>query len=288
MIWTMKTLTESMNLQRNKGLQKASVILLALWISGCGASKNTSTTTPNPADYTSKLSQQQVNATLWYGESLENHYLYLNLYDHATSIIREKVGLDRKRQSAVVLDLDETVLNNVPYQYERISKGLGFTSESWDNWVRREAAEALPGSLEFTQLCKKLGIEVFYISNRSEETLPATLENLSKLGFPNAEPDFVMLKTNTSNKDLRRRKVSSRYDILVFLGDQLTDFSSLFEDLEQPVSKEKLTSLYPEMSRQFILFPNPMYGEWEKHLLGPEQKSDEEKLLQKQSLFRGK
>lgn len=259
------------------------MLLIAAISAQCSSSKTASASAEEAAE--AQLSQHQVNATLWYSESLENKYLYLSLYDRATQIVGEKLHMDRKRPSAVVLDLDETVLNNAPYQKERISKGLGYSPTSWDEWVRREKAEALPGALEFTQFCMRNEVAVFYISNRSEETLPETLSNLQKLGFPNAEPSYVMLKTNTSNKDIRRKKVSTEYDVLVYLGDQLSDFSSIFEDAEQPISEQKLAGMFESMKHQFILFPNPMYGRWEKELMGPESLSPEKKVERKQGIL---
>lgn len=282
MIWMMKTPTGSMNLQKIK--QAAAIVLIAAISTQCSSSKPAAAGAEDAV--VAQLSQHQVNATLWYSESLENTYLYMSLYDRAAQIVGEKLHMDRKRASAVVLDLDETVLNNAPYQKERISKGLEYTQQSWDDWVRREAAEALPGALEFTQFCMRNEVAVFYISNRSEETLPETLSNLQKLGFPNAEPSYVMLKTNTSNKDIRRKKVSTEYDVLVYLGDQLSDFSSIFEDAEQPISEQKLTGMFDSMKRQFVLFPNPMYGRWEKELMGPSSLSPAEKVERKQEIMR--
>jgi 5'-nucleotidase (lipoprotein e(P4) family) len=230
-------------------------MVLAVYLVSCSGSKEAMSDT-------AVLATQSTDATLWYAESAENQYIYLQAYHYATQLVAQKTGRDGKRPRAVVLDLDETVLDNSPYQYRMIAKGQTYSPESWNAWVNEASAEALSGALEFVNYCQEQGVEVFYISNRSIETFQATTQNLRNLGFPNADEEHVLLKESTSDKTERRELVSDRYEIIVLLGDQLTDFDQIFDNPNAEERGDMVTSMWEQMKFSFVLFPNPIYGGW--------------------------
>jgi 5'-nucleotidase (lipoprotein e(P4) family) len=106
-------------------------------------------------------------------------------------------------------------------------------------------------------------VEIYYISNRSVEQLPATIKNLKKFGFPFADESHVLLKNSTSDKEPRRQKVKENHQIIMLLGDNLADFSSLFYRQNTTRRNALVDSLKILFGKRFVVFPNPMYGDWE-------------------------
>ncbi|RLD77675.1 MAG: 5'-nucleotidase, lipoprotein e(P4) family, partial [Bacteroidetes bacterium] len=177
--------------------------------------------------------EQLVLATLWFNESAEMQAGFIQNYKLAKLMIDENLSsqLESSKTPAVVLDLDETVLNNSPYQYKLIVTQKPYTFESWTKWVNLAKARALPGVLDFTNYAKSKGVEVFYISNRqAPDHVDATIKNLQSLNFPNADKEHILLRATSSNKTERRNKIAEKHEIILLIGDNLTDFSEIFSN----------------------------------------------------------
>lgn len=202
-------------------------------------------------------------ALIWSQMSAEAEALYIQGYNVASQIVKESNKISEK-PLAVVLDIDETVLDNSPFNVNMVKNGLDYSEDIWADWCERREAIPLPGALAFTRLADSIGIEVFYISNRRIELLDATLDNLQQYGFPNAGSEHVLLKETTSSKDVRRAKVREQYDILLLLGDNLGDFEGIFDDRTNEFGKPAVRKYSEEFGNRFIVFPNPMYGSWER------------------------
>ncbi|WP_105002612.1 HAD family acid phosphatase [Tenacibaculum sp. SG-28] len=99
--------------------------------------------------------------------------------------------LEKGFKYAVITDIDETVLDNSPYSAMQIKKDVDFNSKDWITWGKLEKAKALPGAVEFFTLADSLGFSVFYISNRSNEQLQETINNLKKWQLPNCDAKHV-------------------------------------------------------------------------------------------------
>ena len=96
---------------------------------------------------------------------------------------------------AVILDLDETVLDNSPYEANLVVSGSSFDPKTWNAWINAEQAKAVPGAVEFTRHAAASGVTVFYVSNRNADQKQATRDNLEKLGFPLAgNVDTLLLR----------------------------------------------------------------------------------------------
>lgn len=243
------------------------IAFTALTIVSCGGSEDVATEQPARVDMNSgpaRLAQQNMDASLWYSTSAEAHYLYIQTYEIAKLKLRENLAENSQKKACVVLDIDETVLDNSPYMLELIAKGLTFSEETWANWVQEGVAAPLPGALGFTLFCAENDVEVVYVSNRSEEFLGATIRNLDELGFPFADEEHVMLMEGTSDKSERRARVASRYTILLYGGDNLRDYREDFVDRSVNYGKDRVDAFEREMLRTFVLFPNPMYGDWQR------------------------
>jgi 5'-nucleotidase (lipoprotein e(P4) family) len=196
----------------------------------------------------------------------------------------KRMGL--MRQQAIVVDIDETILDNSPYEARCIVERVQYPLY-WDDWVELAKAEPVPGSLEFLKYAESKGIEIFYITNRREKHREATLKNLKQLGFPFAKNEFLLMRTDEAGKKTRRDKVAETRQIIMLIGDNLNDFSEVFE--EQSVSDRfALTdSLQPEFGTRFIVLPNAMYGDWESAVLNYDlQKSAAEKEIARRNALK--
>ncbi|WKV12538.1 5'-nucleotidase, lipoprotein e(P4) family [Marivirga harenae] len=212
-----------------------------------------------------KLSLQLGNATLWFQQSAEMELSFLQAYDKGKMLLKMK--MDTLTTSAfppaVVLDLDETVLDNSPFEARLFLEGENYSSESWGKWCTEAKAEALPGAIDFLNFADSLGVKIFYISNRKINVFEPTLKNLKTLKLPQAEKDHLFLRTTKSDKSERREMVAARHNILLYVGDNLTDYSQKFAERDSTLGKNLVKKNYKEVLHNFIILPNPMYGEWE-------------------------
>lgn len=249
--------------------------LIVFSLFSCNSTQNVNSAPDGNATYV--LSQQNVDATLWTATSAEMYYASIQAYDLALLKLKTKVNQDYSKPMAVVMDLDETVLDNSPYMFQQIANGKTFDGDSWYEWCMEANAKLLPGAFDFIKKCKTLDVDVYFISNRSIETLEGTLDNLKKLNII-TDNDHVLLKENISDKTDRRNLVSEQNDIVLFIGDNLRDFSEIYKDRQANYGKAVVDEELDNLRENFIIIPNPMYGEWQKPILmGQKPSSDSEK-----------
>ncbi len=235
----------------------------------------------------SNENEHLVMATLWFQRASECRALYYQAFNMAKLSLDNQLATntDNHKPKAVVVDIDETVLDNSPFETNSIRTGKSFTSDAWKEWTDMAKASPTPGSLEFLKYAESKGVETFYISNRDTSALAKTIENLQNLGFPFADEKHVLLKTETSIKTVRRNKVLETHDILIFAGDNLGDFDEFLEDRTTDFGFSKVDQMQTKFGQRFIVLPNPMYGSWEKEVLKSDQKlspSEKENLRKKQ------
>lgn len=262
--------------------------------------RSSSVTAMTPAATTSVASRpdDNLNAVLWAQRAAEHDLVYLEIYRDAQSkllrtlhdrtrdaLAREDRGNDfRHLQPAVILDVDETVLDNSPFEARMVHEGRAFDEQAWQAWCREQAARALPGALAFTQFAAAHGIRVFYLSNRVHALDQATYANLRALGFPVESDSFLGLgldvpgctQAHASDKICRRRLIAKHYRVLMQFGDQLGDFVALGDDT-LAARNAAIASYRDWIGQRWFVFPNAMYGSWETALydnargLTPEQ-----------------
>lgn len=209
-----------------------------------------------------------LQAVTWYQQSAEMKAIYYQSYNWATRILEEKVKAGSGEKMAVVLDIDETVLDNSPQTAQQIVDGLPFTNEMWDEWCGLANANPLPGVLDFTNRAVDLGVEVYYISNRGNHLRDVTLRNLKSAGLPVSDANHVLLKSEDSGKDKRRAMVSSAHNIILLIGDNLGDFSGLFDERNDGSATDNVMANRDLFGFDYIILPNPLYGSWEKPFRG--------------------
>jgi 5'-nucleotidase (lipoprotein e(P4) family) len=170
--------------------------------------------------------------------------------------------MNMSKKYAIVVDIDETVLDNSPHAAQSLIDGTNYPT-GWSEWITKAEAKPIPGALEFLNYADENGIDVFYISNRKEELKDATIVNLQEVGFPNVSNETVMLRTTTSGKEPRRDVVKETHEIIMLFGDNLADFLPVFE--KKPIADRfGLVDKYEkEFGAKFFVLPNPSYGDWE-------------------------
>ena len=193
--------------------------------------------------------------------------------DEDALVPEERGNSARGLPPAVVLDIDETVLDNSPYQARLIADDQEYADTTWDQWVEERKARAVPGALAFTQAAAKKGVTVFYVSNRAVHLKDATLANLKALGFP-LKDDSVFLglgtfvpdcEQNGSEKLCRRKLVGMKYRVLMQFGDQLGDFVQVLSNTV--ADRQALVDKYAGWwGERWFMLPNPTYGSWEPAL----------------------
>lgn len=237
-----------------------------------------------PAEITA-LSQQGADGVLWQSTSAEAYWLYRQSYAHAYMKLEANLaGIGGKGPFAVIVDIDETVLDNSPYQVNAIRRNRTFDQTDWKEWTDKAEAKASAGALEFLKhVAGSAGCEVFYITNRDIREQASTLKNLNDLGFPDADEAHLLLMDGTSDKTERRARVRATHHVVLLVGDQLRDFDERFKDRSANYGKDVVDAMADSLSRYFILLPNPMYGTWRDAVQG--KGTDAEKLARMKAWF---
>ncbi|MET4081471.1 5'-nucleotidase (lipoprotein e(P4) family) [Pedobacter sp. UYP30] len=222
------------------------------------------------------------NAVLWQQTSGEYRALCFQAFNFAKLSLKEALWADTsKLPNCVVVDIDETVLDNSAFQGHEIKKGLSYTSADWAEWTSLAQADTVAGALAFIKFAASKNIETFYVSNRNQKDYAATLKNLQEFGFPFADDAHLMVSTGSSNKELRRQTIAKNYNILLLCGDNLSDFSNIFYR-EGKDTKEQVDQNQALFGNKFILLPNPMYGDWESALYLGKKLTDADKAKQRE------
>jgi 5'-nucleotidase (lipoprotein e(P4) family) len=189
---------------------------------------------------------------------------------------------ERKMPRAIVVDIDETVLDNSPSNAKQIATNTSFNTKDWYAWGEMRKAKAVPGSVDFLNYAVSKGVKIFYISNRDEVQRQATIDNLKSVGFNDVSSDRVMLRVNgESPKGPRRDVVAKNYRIVMLVGDNLDDFESVFERksiAERYASADGFRNLW---GKKFIVLPNAMYGTWENAIYEYQRLTDAQKAAKR-------
>jgi acid phosphatase len=189
-----------------------------------------------------------------------------------TAAPAEQTGDYKNLSPAVILDLDETLLDNSGYQAWMVVNGTTFDPKTWTQFVKSETSTAIPGGLEFTKYADSKGVRVFYVSNRTKAEEDATRENMKKLGFPMGGNIDTILSSRerpdwSSAKSSRRAVIAKHYRILLLVGDNFGDFTDAYKGSED----ERLKAFQENQARwghDWIMLANPSYGSFESAPFG--------------------
>lgn len=229
---------------------------VAVLLAGCASVP--AATAPSPA-------AARANDVHWARTAAEHRGIFVQTYRTATDRVRD-IAADRTRGSwAVVLDADETVLDNSEYQRRLVERGARFDPETWNEWVREGAADSLPGAAAFIRTVRELGGRVAIVTNRDDIVCDETRSNLRQLAII---VDIVLCQAaGESGKNGRFRAVREGttgadlppLDVVMFIGDNIQDFPGQTQQIRTS------PDAYENFGRTWFLLPNPMYGSWERN-----------------------
>jgi len=241
-----------------------------------------------------------MDAALWVQTSAEYEILAQTVYEQAAEALElalsdtsRSAALEQRppfsgKPPAVIVDVDETVLDNSPFQAQLVHNGSLYTPELWGDWVARASADWVPGAQGFLEAARDRNVAVFYVTNRRANEEAATLRNLERLGAgPGISPDRVLTRGEredwTSDKTSRRAFVARDYRVLLLVGDDLNDFLPARTGLEE---RARVADEYgSRFGRDWFLLPNPSYGSWERAL--SDEPVDCERVAEKRSRLSG-
>lgn len=222
-------------------------------------------------------------ANLYVQTAAEHHACCLQTFrlaaERLEAWLKEHKETDKK--PAVVLDLDETVLDNSPFQTFLDRYRLPYEERYWDIWEKEYPQEvrAIPGARAFIAAAEKQGVTPFYLSNRSEKNRASTVKALAHLGISTDRiADRLLLSTDTSDKTARRKKVAEGHAVLMLIGDNLRDLSEEFvvpkrepddEAGQRKAIRDRRDRVDANRGRwgvDWFILPNPVYGEWQQPL----------------------
>jgi acid phosphatase len=259
------------------------LVLLAALAAGCAArtAPSAPATRVPPGSETPAApasAAEGLDAVLWTQTSVEYRATALQAYalarlqldralaDRGWTAATEQVGRPfEELPPAVILDADETVVDNSAFQARLIEDGDAYNEANWSAWVNQRKATAVPGAVAFTQYARERGVTVFYVTNRNAPLETATRENMAALGFPLDEArDTVLTRLErpewVSDKTTRREHVARDFRILLLVGDDLGDF---LPNRGTVAERDARVAPYAAWwGTKWIALPNPMYGSW--------------------------
>ena len=222
--------------------------------------------------YDQLRSRENTMGTLWYQNAAEVDALYQQGYNVATNKLKELLKQPTDKPYSIVLDIDETVLSNIPFQVKMIKDGTAFNPKLWDEWVQKAEAKPVAGAKEFLQFADKNKVQIYYISDRTDAQVDATIKNLEAQGLPVQGRDHLMFKKEgDKSKEGRRQEVIKHTNLVMLFGDNLVDFAE-FSTKSEADRDKMFEQLKAEFGDKFIIFPNPMYGSWESAVYKGEKK----------------
>lgn len=269
---------------------RAIVVAALLGLVGCATPPPQKEVQIVPGPEVWVVANENLNAVLWTQTSAEWKALTRQTYVQADlaldSMLRNKKWSAATEQTegfakkppAVIVDVDETVLDNSAFQARLVRENESYSEQAWVAWCKEAKASAVPGAVEFLQRAAAKGVTVFYITNRSAEVEDLTRQNLAALGFPiDGDADVVLTKGEkpdwTSDKTTRRQAVAQTHRILMMFGDNLGDFATDGKgsiDARAAVFTENAS----KWGKGWYMLPNPMYGYWEAATFGYEYDLD--------------
>ncbi len=206
-----------------------------------------------------------VMGILWQQKSAEYRALVYQSFNMATMMIDRESRIKRSKKKAVVIDIDETVLDNSPYQAKAVTANQDYP-RGWKEWCNLARAREVPGAREFLRYAVSKGFDIFYVSNRESALMESTIKNLRTLGFPQVTKNRIYLRENALSKRGRREIIERTHYIAILLGDNLNDFSDTFENRSIEDRFIETDRLQRYFGSRFIVLPNPVYGDWERAL----------------------
>ena len=237
-------------------LNQLLLILSIVFFLSCNQTTIKTTKTEIDNSYLSSINYMQTSA--------EVKALYYQTFNFGKLIVDKDLTLENNKKRAIIVDVDETLVITIPYNANNMMKSRNYPN-GWKEWIDKIDAKPIPGAIDFLKYVDKQNITIFYITNRKENVKESTYKSLKKLGYP-IEIKNLLMKTDSSNKSLRRNYVLKDYRVVLYIGDSLIDFPGNFDKeftknmqgRDNQVKKHK-----DKFGTKWLILPNSVYGDWE-------------------------
>ena len=241
-------------------VNRFAAILLSAAFAACTPAPSVA---PSPAAAPASAASSTARDVQWARVSAEHAAVYIETYRAAADRLVSLSAGHQRGSWGVILDADETVLDNSDYELARVPFGGSFDANAWDAWVARGSAPALPGAVAFTSRVHELGGKVVIVSNRSDRGCPATRTNLERVSI---KADLVLCKTDKDDKNPRFDAVQNgtaapgfpAVAVLEWVGDNIQDFPHLSQAV-----RDQPESAFAIFGDTFFALPISMYGSWQ-------------------------
>lgn len=242
----------------HQSISVLAVAMLAASAAACAPTPQVAVT-PAAGPQTSAIT----NDVKWSRVSAEHRAIYMQTYRAAANQLATLASGRASGSWGVILDADETIIDNSEYEVGRVPFGGSFDSNAWTAWVTQGRAPALPGAVDFTNRVHELGGKVVIVTNRDDAQCPITRSNLDRVSI---KADLVLCKTSTGDKNPRFDAVQNgtaspgfgAIAVLEWLGDNIQDFPQLSQSI-----RNESDSAFSKFGESFFALPNVMYGSWQ-------------------------
>lgn len=206
--------------------------------------------------------QEHAMGLRWQQQSAEAQALQSQTYRIAGERLKEKIKQAQSKDLAIITDLDETAIDNTELLARDMTACHDYSVwDTWGHWELEGSPSAIPGAAEFFQNADEMGVSIYYLSDRTEENLDATVASLKKLNFPQASKDRVRLLG--PSKEERRTKIQEEHEVIMQLGDTLHDFAGDYANADLDQQRQLVEEDAEHFGDDWFILPNPTYGSWE-------------------------
>jgi 5'-nucleotidase (lipoprotein e(P4) family) len=207
----------------------------------------------------------KVWGSIYQQRAAEYKALCFQAYNIAKLRLDAAIKKHHTKPFAVVTDIDETLLDNSPYDAQRALNNQEFDSKTWKEWTNKGICDTVPGAPSFFKYAASKGVAVYYITNRDEDERAGTVKNLKLYHLPYVDGQHLILKSTTSSsKEARRQNILKTHEIILLCGDNLPDFDALYDDHPSEEKRQATTEKRrKEFGNKYIIIPNMSYGDWE-------------------------
>ncbi|MGH7823721.1 MAG: 5'-nucleotidase, lipoprotein e(P4) family [Candidatus Binatia bacterium] len=239
----------------------------------------------SPRVFDVPAADERLHATLWQQTSAEYRALAQSIYSTAKLQLeraladkqwtaepyQKQKGDFRNLPPAVIMDIDETVLDTSLFQADLIKRREEFTGERWHRWLKKNQFPGVPGAVDFISFAQARGVIVFFVTGRERSVEQETRNNLRSVGISvPADRDTVLMRGEAkewgADKASRRKFVADSHRVLLIIGDDLGDFISEYKGT--PRSRINAALKHEEWGAKWLILPNGIYGSWVGSLYG--------------------
>lgn len=250
-------------MKRSLSIAYTSIAIVSmLAVAGCAATDQGGKSAEEGPNSDNCAVQEHAMGLRWQQQSAEAQALQSQTYRIAGERLEEKVKQAKSDDLAIITDLDETAIDNTELLARDMTACHDYSVwDTWGQWELEGSPSAIPGATEFFHNAEEMGVSIYYLSDRTEENLDATIASLKRLGFPQVSKNQVMLLG--PSKEERRTKIQEEHEVILQLGDTLHDFAGDYANADLDQQRQFVEKDAQHFGDDWFILPNPTYGSWE-------------------------